>query len=183
MMRSRAADASRITTGDNASASKPREVVKITTLSQFLVSYVSRSVSELAATALTSIVRLSLGKVVTTRLAYRYSIWDFCLCPSGERLVIRERRHWAVLLKVLLSTVGIVVGTYLLSQLASGVADGLPLLQLVLWSIAGVAVVRLTWEVLEWWKNIIVVTIGDSWSVAESSRGQVVCCRSRSGTT
>jgi uncharacterized membrane protein YdbT with pleckstrin-like domain len=38
------------------------------------------------------------------------------------------------------------------------VADGLPLLQLVLWSIAVVAVVRLTWEVLEWWKNIIVVT-------------------------
>jgi hypothetical protein len=46
---------------------------------------------------------------VTTRLAYRYSIWDFFLRPSGERLVIRARRHWAVLLKVLLPTVGIVV--------------------------------------------------------------------------
>jgi hypothetical protein len=44
---------------------------------------------------------------------------DESVFNSGERLVIRARRHWAVLLKVLLPTVGIVVGTYLLSQLVS----------------------------------------------------------------
>jgi uncharacterized membrane protein YdbT with pleckstrin-like domain len=77
---------------------------------------------------------------------------------KGERPVIRARRHWAVLLKALLPTVGIVIGAFLLSRLVDGAADGLRLLQFLLWSIAAVAVARFAWRVLEWWREVITVT-------------------------
>jgi len=46
------------------------------------------------------------------------------LDPSVERRVIRVRRYWAMLLPVLLQTVGIVLGVFLLSLLV-GLRAGL----------------------------------------------------------
>jgi hypothetical protein len=80
------------------------------------------------------------------------------LDPTVERRVIRVRRHWAFLLKDLLITVGIVLGAYLLSRLVSGVADGLWLVQSLLWYVAVGALLRFAWKVLEWWIEVIIVT-------------------------
>jgi len=79
------------------------------------------------------------------------------LDPSVERRVIRVRRHWAVLLEVLLQTVGIVLGAFLLSRLFSGVANGF-WLQALLWYVAGGAVLRFAWKALRWWTGRIIVT-------------------------
>ncbi len=72
--------------------------------------------------------------------------------------MIRVRRHWAVLLKDLLITFGIVLGAYLLSRLVGGVAGGLWLVQSLLWYIAVGALLRFAWQVLEWWVEVIIVT-------------------------
>jgi uncharacterized membrane protein YdbT with pleckstrin-like domain len=79
------------------------------------------------------------------------------LNPAVERRVIRVRRHWASLLTVVLQTVGIVIGAFLLSRLISGVAD-LWLVQSLLWYVAVGAVLRFAWRVLEWWMEVIIVT-------------------------
>lgn len=71
---------------------------------------------------------------------------------------LRARRHWAVLFGVLLQTVGIVDGAFLLSRLVSGAAEGLWLAQSLLWYIAFFAVMRFGWHVLKWWVEILVVT-------------------------
>ena len=80
------------------------------------------------------------------------------LNPEVERRVIRVRRHWAVLLKDLLVTVGIVLGVYLLSRLVSGFTNGLWLVQSLLWYVAVGTLLRFAWKVLEWWIEIIIVT-------------------------
>ncbi len=72
--------------------------------------------------------------------------------------MIRVRRHWAVLLKVLAQTVLIVIGAFLVSRVLSSVSDGLWLLQSLLWYIAVAAVLRFAWNVLEWWHEVIIVT-------------------------
>jgi membrane protein YdbS with pleckstrin-like domain len=82
---------------------------------------------------------------------------DVLLNPSVERRVIRVRRHWAALLAVLLQTVGIVIGVFLLSLLVGRIAD-LWWVQSLLWYIAVGALVRLAWKVLEWWHELLVVT-------------------------
>jgi uncharacterized membrane protein YdbT with pleckstrin-like domain len=88
------------------------------------------------------------------------------LNPAVERRVIRVRRHWAVLLRPLLETVGVVVVTYLLSWLLSsgggslpnGVRDYFWLPQSLLWYLAVAALVRFAWKVLGWWIEEIIVT-------------------------
>lgn len=80
------------------------------------------------------------------------------LNPLVERRVIRVRRHWAVLLKDLLITVGVVVGAFLLSRLVSSLVQGLWVVQSLLWYIAVFAILRFAWKVLEWWVEIVVVT-------------------------
>jgi uncharacterized membrane protein YdbT with pleckstrin-like domain len=82
---------------------------------------------------------------------------EILLNPSLERRVIRVRRHWAMLLPVLLQTVGIVFGAFLLSLLASGVAD-LWLVQSLLWYVAVGVLLRLAWKVLHWWHEVLIVT-------------------------
>jgi hypothetical protein len=82
---------------------------------------------------------------------------DVLLNPSVERRVIRVRRHWAILMAVLLQTIGIMTGVFLLSLLVGRVAD-LWLVQSLLWYIALGALVRLAWKVLEWWHELLVVT-------------------------
>jgi uncharacterized membrane protein YdbT with pleckstrin-like domain len=82
---------------------------------------------------------------------------EVLLNPSVERRVIRVRRHWAALLVVLLQTVGILIGVFLLSLLVGRVAD-LWVVQSLLWYIAVGALVRLAWKVLEWWHELLVVT-------------------------
>jgi membrane protein YdbS with pleckstrin-like domain len=82
---------------------------------------------------------------------------DVLLNPSVERRVIRVRRHWAALLAVLLQTVVIVIGVFLLALLVGRIAD-LWLVQSLLWYIAVGALVRLAWNVLEWWHELLVVT-------------------------
>ncbi len=77
---------------------------------------------------------------------------------SSERRVIRVRRHWAYLLRVMAETVGVVIAWFLLSRLVSGVADDFWLLQSVLWYVAAAAVLRFSYKVLEWWLELIVVT-------------------------
>lgn len=72
--------------------------------------------------------------------------------------MILARRHWAVLLKTLLPTLGIAIGAFVLSQIAASAAERFPLLQLVLWFIVALVVVRFAWQVLEWRKETITVT-------------------------
>lgn len=82
---------------------------------------------------------------------------EILLDPSLERRVIRVRRHWAELLPVLLQTVGIMLGVFLLSLLVKGVA-GLWLVQSLLWYVAVGALLRLAWKVLHWWHELLIVT-------------------------
>ncbi|MDQ4010332.1 MAG: PH domain-containing protein [Actinomycetota bacterium] len=77
------------------------------------------------------------------------------LIPT-ERRVIRVRRHWASLLRVLAETVAVVFVAFGLSRLISG--DDLWVLQSILWYLAVAAVLRLAWKVLEWWIEMIVIT-------------------------
>lgn len=78
--------------------------------------------------------------------------------PSVERPVIQTHLHWAVLFKVLLQTVGVLIVAFLLSRLAHGAAGGLWQLQLLIWLIAVGAALRLAWEVLKWWNEVVIVT-------------------------
>lgn len=73
-----------------------------------------------------------------------------------ERLVIRERRHWVVLLPVLLPTVGIVIAAFLLPLLASDTPQRE--IQWFLWCVALAAVLHFAWKVLDWWNEIIYFT-------------------------
>jgi membrane protein YdbS with pleckstrin-like domain len=79
------------------------------------------------------------------------------LNPAVERRVIRVRRHWAVLIKPLVQTIGVLIVAFVLSKLLSLVGD-LWLLQSLLWYIAVAALIRYAWKVLEWWVEIIIVT-------------------------
>lgn len=80
------------------------------------------------------------------------------LNPNVERRVIRVRRHWAVLIKPLAQTVGVMLAVALLSWLVSLVSSGLWLLQSLLWYVAVAALVRYAWKVLEWWVEVVIVT-------------------------
>lgn len=75
-----------------------------------------------------------------------------------ERRVIRVRRHWAVLLRPLLKTLGIVIAVCVLSSLVDRVGQNLWLVQSVLWYAAVGALLYLGWKVLEWWVELIIVT-------------------------
>jgi uncharacterized membrane protein YdbT with pleckstrin-like domain len=77
------------------------------------------------------------------------------LIPT-ERRLIRVRRHWASLLRVLAETFAVVIVAFVLSQLVGG--DDLWVLQSVLWYLAVFAVLRFAWKVLEWWVELIVIT-------------------------
>ncbi|MGH3935190.1 MAG: PH domain-containing protein [Pseudonocardiaceae bacterium] len=81
--------------------------------------------------------------------------YDYLLDPSVERRVIRVRRHWASLLPVLLQTIGVVLVAFLLSQLF---ADDMWVIQSLLWYLAVAAVVRLIWNALEWWIELVIIT-------------------------
>ncbi|HEY3895619.1 MAG TPA: PH domain-containing protein [Pseudonocardiaceae bacterium] len=80
------------------------------------------------------------------------------LNPAMERRVIRVRRHWAVLIRPLLETIGVVLVAFLLSRLISGAGDALWLVQSLLWYLAVFAVLRFAWKVLEWWVEVVIVT-------------------------
>lgn len=80
------------------------------------------------------------------------------LNPAVERRVIRVRRHWAVLIKPLAQTVGVVLVAFLLSRLISGAGSSLWLVQSLLWYAAVAALLRYAWKVLEWWMEVIIVT-------------------------
>ncbi len=77
---------------------------------------------------------------------------------GSERRVIRVRRHWAYLLRVMAETVGIVIAWSLLSALVSRFADDFWLLQSLLWYVVAVAVLRFAYRALEWWLELIIVT-------------------------
>lgn len=77
------------------------------------------------------------------------------LIPT-ERRVIRVRRHWASLLRVLAETFAVVIVAFVLSQMLGG--NDLWVLQSILWYLAVAAVLRLAWKVLEWWIELIVIT-------------------------
>ncbi|MCA1671870.1 MAG: PH domain-containing protein, partial [Actinobacteria bacterium] len=57
---------------------------------------------------------------------------DEYLLPT-ERRVIRVRRHWISLTRVLLETVGILIIAFGLSYALTHAGDGLWLLQTILW--------------------------------------------------
>jgi uncharacterized membrane protein YdbT with pleckstrin-like domain len=81
------------------------------------------------------------------------------LPPSVERRVIRVRRHWAIVLRPLLETVGIVIAVFVFSSLVSRfVGPGIWQLQSVFWYVAVAALMRFGWKVLEWWIEEIIVT-------------------------
>lgn len=77
------------------------------------------------------------------------------------RRILRARRHWAVLSGVLLQTLGILIGAFFLSRLLFrlvGVAESLWLVQSLLWYIAIFALIRLSWTMLQWWAESLIVT-------------------------
>jgi hypothetical protein len=82
---------------------------------------------------------------------------EILLNPSLERRVIRVRRHWAMLLPVLVQTMGIVFVVFVLWGLVGGVA-GLWLVQSLLWYVAVGSLLRLAWKVLHWWHEVLIVT-------------------------
>ena len=77
---------------------------------------------------------------------------------SSERRVIRVRRHWAFLLRVMAETVVIVVVWALLSALIRNVAEDFWLVQALLWYVVALAVLRFAYKTLEWWLELIIVT-------------------------
>jgi uncharacterized membrane protein YdbT with pleckstrin-like domain len=74
---------------------------------------------------------------------------------SSERRVIRVRRHWAFVLRVMAETVGIVIAWALLSAL---VPDDIWLVEALLWYVVAAAVLRFAYKALEWWLEVIIVT-------------------------
>ncbi|HEV7450667.1 MAG TPA: PH domain-containing protein [Pseudonocardiaceae bacterium] len=74
---------------------------------------------------------------------------------SSERRVIRVRRHWAFVLRVMAETVGIVIAWAVLSAL---VPDDLWLVEALLWYVVAAAVLRFAYKALEWWLEVIIVT-------------------------
>lgn len=83
---------------------------------------------------------------------------QYLLNAERERRVVRARRHWAVLLKVLLQTVGILITLVVLSRLVSAVVHDLRLTQSILWYAAAATVMRFAWNVLDWWEELFIVT-------------------------
>lgn len=77
---------------------------------------------------------------------------------SSERRVIRVRRHWAFLLRVMAETVGIVIVWSFLSALVRNVAEDLLLVQVLLWYVVAFGVLRFAYKALEWWLEVIIVT-------------------------
>lgn len=82
---------------------------------------------------------------------------DEYLLPT-ERRVIRVRRHWVAISPVFLQTVGILIATMGLSYLASWGGEGVWLIHTVLWYVAVLAVLRFSYEALQWWVERVVVT-------------------------
>ncbi|HEX2298497.1 MAG TPA: PH domain-containing protein [Pseudonocardiaceae bacterium] len=82
---------------------------------------------------------------------------DDYLLPT-ERRVIRVRRHWISLSKVLLQTIAILIVAFVLSYAVSGAGEGLWLVQTILWYGSLAAVARLAYHSLEWWVERVVVT-------------------------
>lgn len=74
---------------------------------------------------------------------------------TSERRVIRVRRHWAFLLRVMAETVGIVIAWAVVSAL---VPDDIWLVQSLLWYVVAGAVLRFAYKALEWWLEVIIVT-------------------------
>lgn len=75
-----------------------------------------------------------------------------------ERRVIRVRRHWATLLRLLTETLAVVFGAMLISRVFADGDDSVWLIQSLLWYAAFAAVLRFAYHVLEWWVERIVVT-------------------------
>jgi len=82
---------------------------------------------------------------------------DDYLLPT-ERRVIRVRRHWAYLTRVMMETLLVLVVTIGLSSLVAGAGDDAWLLQTIFWYTAVAAVIRFASHVLEWWVERVVVT-------------------------
>lgn len=82
---------------------------------------------------------------------------DEYLLPT-ERRVIRVRRHWASLTRVLLETVVILIVAIGISHLLSGAGEDGWLFQTILWYAALIVVARFAYKVLEWWVERVVVT-------------------------
>ncbi|MFN2497016.1 MAG: PH domain-containing protein [Pseudonocardiaceae bacterium] len=82
---------------------------------------------------------------------------DDYLLPT-ERRVIRVRRHWAALTRVLLETAGILIAAVGLSYLLAGGGNAIRLVQTLLWYAALAAVLRFGYHLLEWWVERMVVT-------------------------
>jgi uncharacterized membrane protein YdbT with pleckstrin-like domain len=78
--------------------------------------------------------------------------------PAVERRVIRVRRHWAMLTRPILETIGVVGVAFGLSLVVSRFSPGLWLVQSLLWYLAVAAVMRFAWKVLDWWVELIIVT-------------------------
>lgn len=82
---------------------------------------------------------------------------DEYLLPT-ERRVIRVRRHWVSLTKVLLQTVGILIVAFALSYALTAAGEGVWMVQTILWYAALLTVGRFAYKALEWWVERVVVT-------------------------
>lgn len=85
---------------------------------------------------------------------------DYLLAPSiaRDRGIIRTRRHWAVLLKVLSQTILITLVVFLLFLQLSTITREMWWFPSLLWYIAVAALTRFAIHLLWWWQEIIVVT-------------------------
>jgi uncharacterized membrane protein YdbT with pleckstrin-like domain len=77
---------------------------------------------------------------------------------TTERRVIRVRRHWACLTRLILETVGVVIVTVGMAYVLEGNGESMWLVQTVLWYAALAAVLRFSYYLLEWWVERVVVT-------------------------
>lgn len=77
---------------------------------------------------------------------------------ASERRVIRVRRHWAVVAPYVLQTFFALIILVGLSAIIGQRDGSLWLVHTVLWYLAFFMVLRLGWNVLEWWVERIVVT-------------------------
>lgn len=77
---------------------------------------------------------------------------------STERRVIRLRRHWAVVLPYLVQTLLVLISAFTISYLVDGPGPYPRFVQNVLWYLTLIALLRLTFYLVEWWVERIVVT-------------------------
>jgi membrane protein YdbS with pleckstrin-like domain len=120
-----------------------------------------QNISQLVASIRILLGAPSVARVLRAKDRHRTLAEGLAYLTTSERRVIRARRHWVCLLRVICETEGIVIAWSLLSQLISrraGDAAWAAIVQSLLWCLVALAILRLAYKVLKWWLELIIVT-------------------------